>query len=58
MEHRNIDKEEKVKFLKGKEINWNKITQRLKKAVFNPSISFSASTNKIPPPNKGRGFRR
>jgi hypothetical protein len=58
MDHRNIDKEEKVKLLKGKETNWNKMTQRLKKAVFNPSISFSESKNQIPPPNKGRGFRR
>jgi hypothetical protein len=58
MDHRNIDKEEKVKLLKGKETNWNKMTQRLKKAVFNPSISFPESKNQIPPPNKGRGFRR
>jgi hypothetical protein len=58
LDHSNIDKEEKVKLLKGKETNWNKMTQRLKKAVFNPSISFSESKNQIPPPNKGRGFRR
>jgi hypothetical protein len=58
IDHRNVDKEEKVKLLKAKETNWNKMTQRLKKAVFNPSISFSESKNKIPPPNKGRGFRR
>ena len=58
MDHRNIDKEEKVKLLKGKETNWKKITQRLKKAVLNPSILFSESKNQIPPPNKGNGFRR
>jgi hypothetical protein len=58
MDQRNIDKEEKVKLLKGKETNWKKITQRLKKAVLNPSILFSESKNQIPPPNKGRGFRR
>lgn len=58
LHHENIDKEEKVKLLKGKETNWNKMTQRLKKAVFNPSILFSESKNQIPPPNKGRGFRR
>lgn len=58
LDHSNIDKEEKVKLIKGKETNWYKMTQRLKKAVFNPSISFSESKNQIPPPNKGRGFRR
>jgi hypothetical protein len=58
LDHNNIDTEEKVKLLKGKETNWNKMTQQLKKAVFNPSISFSESKNQIPPPNKGRGFRR
>ena len=57
MDQRNIDKEEKVKLLKGKETNWKKITQRLKKAVLNPSILFSESKNQIPPRNKGRGFR-
>jgi hypothetical protein len=58
LDHSNIDKEEKVKLLKGKETNWYKMTQRLKKAVFNPSLLFSESKNQIPPPIKGRGFRR
>lgn len=58
LHHENIDREEKVKLLKGKETNWNKMTQRLKKAVFNPSFDFSEPKNQIPPPKKGRGFRR
>ena len=58
LHHENIDREEKVKLLKGKETSWNKMTQRLKKAVFNPSLNFSEPKNQIPPPNKRRGFRR
>jgi len=58
LHHENIDMEEKVKLLKGKETSWAKITQRLKKAVFNPSFDFSQPKNQIPPPGKRRGFRR
>ncbi|MCC9073291.1 nucleotidyl transferase AbiEii/AbiGii toxin family protein [Flavobacterium sp. F-65] len=58
LHHENIDHEEKVKLLKGKETNWNKMNQRLKIAVFNPSFNFSEPKNQIPPPKKGRGFRR
>lgn len=58
LDHKNIDSEVKVKLLKGKETNWNKMTHRLKKAVFNPSFNFSEPKNQIPPPNKGHGFRR
>lgn len=54
LHHNNIDMEEKVKLIKGKETNWNKMTARLEKAVSNPTIIF----NQIPPPNKGRGFKR
>lgn len=54
LHHDNIDREEKVKLKKGKETNWNKMTERLEKAVSNPSFTF----NQIPPPNKGRGFKR
>jgi len=57
LDHNNINTEEKVKLLKGKETNWNKMTKRLKKAVFNPSVNFSEPKNQIAPPNKGRGFR-
>lgn len=58
LHHKNIDREEKVKLLKGKETSWEKMTQRLKKAVLNPSYNFSETKNQIPPPNKGRGFSR
>lgn len=56
LHHDNIDKEEKVKLLKEKENNWNKITKRLKKSVFNPTLKFTESISKDQ--NKGRGFRR
>jgi hypothetical protein len=58
LHHNNIDTEEKVKLLKGKETDFSKMTQRLKKAVLNTSLTFSESKNQIPPLNKGRGFRR
>ena len=58
MDHRNIDMEEKVMLVKGKETNWKKMIERLNKAAFNPSLKFAETKNQIPPPNKGRGFRR
>lgn len=58
LHHDNIDHEEKVKLLKGKETKWNKMTARLKKAIQYPSLTFSEPKNQMPPPNKGRGFRR
>ena len=58
LHHNNINKEEKVKLLKGKETNFSKMTQRLKNAIQNPYLIFSESKNQIPPPNKGRGFKR
>lgn len=58
LHHKNIDREEKVKLLKGKETSWTKICQRLKKAVLNPSFDFSKPKNQIPPQGKRRGFRR
>lgn len=58
LQHEKIDREEKVKLLKGKETSWAKMTHRIKKAVFNPSFDFSEPKNQMPPPNKGRGFRR
>lgn len=58
LHHKNIDREEKVKLLKGKETSWTKICQRLQKAVLNPSFDFSKPKNQIPPPAKRRGFRR
>lgn len=53
--HKNIDHEAKVKMLKGKETNMEKIGERLKKAVRNPSLKFGQRPD---PPKKGRGFRR
>nr|WP_294927813.1 hypothetical protein [uncultured Flavobacterium sp.] len=58
LHHENIDHEEKVKLLREKETNWNKMTLRLKKAVFNPSLNFSEVKNQMPPPGKRPGFRR
>jgi hypothetical protein len=58
LHHKNIDREEKVKLLKGKETSWAKMTQRLKKAVLNPSFDFSEPKKQIPPPTKKRGLRR
>lgn len=57
LHHVNIDKEEKVMIVKGKETNWKKMTQRLEKAVFDPALKFSEIKNQIPLPN-GRKFRR
>lgn len=53
--HKNIDHEAKVKMLKGKETDMEKIGERLKKAVLNPSLKFGQRPD---PPKKGRGFRR
>lgn len=52
---KNIDHEAKVKMLKGKETDMEKIGERLKKAVLNPSLKFGQRPD---PPKKGRGFRR
>jgi len=46
----NIEREFDVSMMKGKENNWLKISERLKKAVINPEMKFK-------PPQKGRGFR-
>lgn len=53
--HKNIDHEAKVKLLKGKETDMEKINERLNKAVLNPSLEFGQRPD---PPKKGRGFRR
>lgn len=53
--HKNIDHEAKVKMLKGKETDMEKIGERLKKAALNPSLKFGQRPD---PPKKGRGFRR
>lgn len=53
--HENIDHEAKVKMLKEKETNMEKIGERLKKAVLNPSLKFGQRPDS---PKKGRGFRR
>lgn len=57
LHHNNIDMEEKVKLVKGKGTDWKKITERLQKAVVNPSLKFPGNNNDQTPP-KGRGFRR
>ncbi|MDR6457412.1 hypothetical protein J2786_000505 [Chryseobacterium vietnamense] len=46
----NIEREFDVSMMKGKENNWLRISERLKKAVINPEMKFK-------PPQKGRGFR-
>ena len=53
--HKNIDHEAKVKLLKGRETDMGKISERLNKAVLNPSLKFGQRPD---PPKKGRGFRR
>lgn len=61
LNYEKIDLEEKVLFMNGKESNWNRMKERLKKAVFNPGQKFSQTTQeKKPSPlkNKGKGFRR
>ncbi|WP_346986204.1 nucleotidyl transferase AbiEii/AbiGii toxin family protein [Chryseobacterium sp. POE27] len=61
LDHGKIDIEEKVLLMKGKESNWVRMKDRLKKAVFNPSQKFSQTTQEkkpLPPKNKGKGFRR
>tara|TARA_R110002033_G_scaffold36621_1_gene75235 strand:+ start:9521 stop:10192 length:672 start_codon:yes stop_codon:yes gene_type:complete len=55
LHHENIDKEVKVKMLLGKEADMKKVTERLKKAVFNPNLKFGNGPEQ---PKKGRGFRR
>lgn len=60
LHYKNIDWEEKVKMMKGKEKDWNRMKERLEKAVFDPSLKFSElpCKNQNPPKNKGRGFKR
>lgn len=53
--HENIDHEAKVKLLKGKEVDMEKISERLKKAVLKPFLKFGERPE---PRKKGRGFRR
>lgn len=54
--HTNIDMQEKVMLIKGKETSWKKMAERLNKAVFNPTLKFAETKNQITPPK--RGFRR
>lgn len=54
-----IDTEEKVLLMKGKECSWNRIKDRLKKAVFNPNQKFSPTKKEkkpLSPKNKPKGF--
>lgn len=53
--HENIDHEAKIKLLKGKEVDMEKISERLKKAVLKPFLKFGERPE---PRKKGRGFRR
>lgn len=55
LHHDNIDKEVKVKILKGKQINLEMVTERLKKAVHNPIHKFGKEPILL---KKGRGLRR
>ncbi|MWB95175.1 hypothetical protein GON26_12460 [Flavobacterium sp. GA093] len=56
----NINQEYDVSMVKGKEKNWLKMSERLKKAVAYPERKFVIQNqdNKIKNPNKGKGFRR
>jgi hypothetical protein len=57
LHHDNIDRDVKVKIVKGKNVTWQKIEERLKKSVHNPSSKF----NVIKEQNnnqKGRRFKR
>ncbi|MCT4318720.1 MULTISPECIES: nucleotidyl transferase AbiEii/AbiGii toxin family protein [Elizabethkingia] len=57
----NIEEDYSVKMVKGKEKDWEKISERLKKAVANPELRFETKPkqeNKNNPLKKGRGFGR
>ncbi|WP_202704067.1 nucleotidyl transferase AbiEii/AbiGii toxin family protein [Flavobacterium sp. UGB4466] len=56
----NINQEYDVSMVKGKEKNWIKMSERLKKAVADPELKFAIQNqdNKIENPKKGRDFRR
>jgi len=41
LHHDNIDRDVKVKIVKGKNVTWQKIEERLKKSVHNPSFKFN-----------------
>lgn len=52
-----IDRDVQVKIMKGKNVTWQKIEERLKKSVHNPLVKFTEireQNNK----QKGRGFKR
>ncbi|AZB30569.1 nucleotidyl transferase AbiEii/AbiGii toxin family protein [Chryseobacterium balustinum] len=52
-----IDRDVQVKIMKGKDVTWQKIEDRLKKSVHNPLLKFTEikeQNNK----QKGRGFKR
>lgn len=52
-----IDRDVQVKIMKGKDVTWQKIEERLKKSVHNPLLKFTEikeQNNK----QKGRGFKR
>ncbi|SHM59122.1 nucleotidyl transferase AbiEii/AbiGii toxin family protein [Chryseobacterium polytrichastri] len=60
LHYQNIDMEDKVFIIKGKESDWNRMKERLKKAVFAPDHKFSQTQNQkkpLPPKNKGRGLK-
>lgn len=53
----NIDRDVQIKMMKGKDITWQKIEERLKKSVYSPLLNFTEikeQNNK----QKGRGFKR
>ncbi|WP_426480178.1 nucleotidyl transferase AbiEii/AbiGii toxin family protein [Chryseobacterium sp. R2ACT005] len=56
-----FDKAFDVSMMKGKENNWPRMSERLKKAAVNPELKFEIKfkqENGNKPPQKGRGFRR
>lgn len=52
-----IDGDVQVKIMKGKDVTWQKIEERLKKSVYNPSLKFTDMKEKNNK-QKGRGFKR
>jgi len=57
LHHDNIDRAVQVKIMKDKDVTWQKIEERLKKSVSNPSLKFTEikqQNNK----QKGRGLKR
>ncbi|SMO63111.1 Nucleotidyl transferase AbiEii toxin, Type IV TA system [Chryseobacterium rhizoplanae] len=55
--HDNIDRNVQVKMIKGKDITWQKVEERLKKSVQNPLLKFTEIKEQNHK-QKGQGFKR